>query len=42
MEDKARADGKVTKQEAKAIERAQDRQSKAIAHERHDKQRAKK
>lgn len=40
MEDKARADGKITKKEAARIEHAQDRQSKNIARERHDKQKA--
>jgi hypothetical protein len=42
MEDKAMADGKMTKQEKKRIEHAQDQQSKAINRETHDKQRAKK
>ena len=41
MEDKARADGKIDKKEARKIEHAQDHQSKAIAREKHDKQKAK-
>lgn len=41
MEDKAVADGKVTAKERRKIERAQDQQSRKIARERHDKQRAK-
>ena len=41
MEDKAKADGKVTKGEARAIEKAQDRQSAKIYREKHDKQKAK-
>ena len=41
MEGKAMADGKVTKKERKRIEHAQDRQSKSIYRERHDKQVAK-
>lgn len=41
LEDKARADGKITREEARRIEHAQDRQSKNIARERNDKQRAK-
>jgi hypothetical protein len=41
MEDKAAADGKVTKKERARIERAQDRQSKAIYRQKHDKQTAK-
>jgi hypothetical protein len=41
MEDRAAADGKVTKKERARIEKAQDRQSRAIARERHDKQHAK-
>lgn len=40
MEDKAVADGKVTARERRKIERAQDKQSRHIAHEKHDKQRA--
>jgi len=42
MEDKATADGKVTAKERRRIEAAQDKQSRKIARERHDKQRAKK
>ncbi len=42
MEDKAVADGKVTKKESRRIERAQDQQSRRIAKQKHDKQRAKK
>ena len=42
MEDKATADGKVTAKERRRIEAAQDKQSRRIAHEKHDKQRAKK
>jgi len=38
MEDKARADGKVTPKERRQIEHAQDRASKNIERERHDKQ----
>lgn len=41
MEDKAVADGKVTRKEKARIEKAQDRQSKKIYRERHDKQTAK-
>ncbi len=41
LEDKARADGKIIREEARRIEHAQDRQSKNIARERNDKQRAK-
>ena len=41
MEDKAMADGKMTKKERKRIEHAQDQQSKKIAREKHDKQKAK-
>jgi hypothetical protein len=41
MEDKAVADGKVTKKEKKKIEHAQDHQSKKIYKEKHDKQTAK-
>lgn len=40
-EDKAAADGKVTAKERAKIERMQDRQSRQIAREKHDKQRAK-
>ena len=42
MEDKAAADGKVTAKERRKIERAQDKQSRKIAREKHDKQTAKK
>jgi len=38
MEDRALADGKITKQEKVKIEHAQNRESRHIAHERHDKQ----
>lgn len=38
MEDKAMADGKMTKKERARIEHAQDRQSKKIYREKHDKQ----
>jgi hypothetical protein len=41
MEDKAVGDGKVTKKEKARIEKAQDRQSKKIYREKHDKQTAK-
>lgn len=41
MEDKAVADGKVTKKERRRLEQAQDNQSRRIAKQRHDKQRAK-
>lgn len=41
MEDKAMADGKVTAKERAKIEHAQDKQSRKIAREKHDKQRAK-
>ena len=41
MEDRAAADGKVTKKERARIEQAQNRQSKKIYRERHDKQQAK-
>ncbi|MEW6690971.1 MAG: hypothetical protein AB1452_17995 [Pseudomonadota bacterium] len=41
MEDKATADGKVSAKERRRIERAQDQQSRRIAKQRHDKQRAK-
>ncbi len=41
MEDKARADGKVTPEERRRIERAQDRESKRIARESNDRQRVK-
>ena len=42
MENKATADGKVTAKERRKIERAQDKQSRKIAREKHDKQKAKK
>ena len=42
MEDKAVADGKVTAKESRQIERAQDKQSRRIYREKHDKQTAKK
>jgi uncharacterized membrane protein YebE (DUF533 family) len=38
MEDKAAADGKVTPKERARIERAQDKQSRRIHREKHDKQ----
>ena len=38
MENKAMADGKVTKKEAGRIEHAQDQQSKKIEHQKHDRQ----
>lgn len=38
MEDKAKADGKVTAKERARIERAQNKQSRRIAHEKHDRQ----
>jgi hypothetical protein len=41
MENKALADGKVTAKERARIEKAQDRQSKKIYREKHDKQTAK-
>jgi hypothetical protein len=41
MEDKAVADGKVTKKEKARIEHAQNVQSKRIARQKHDKQKAK-
>ncbi len=41
MEDKAVADGKVTARERRRIERTQDKQSRKIARERHDRQVAK-
>ena len=41
MEDKAAADGKVTAKERARIERAQDKQSRRIQREKHDKQPAK-
>lgn len=41
MEDKALSDGKVTKREKRRIEHAQDAQSKRIAGQKHDKQKAK-
>ena len=42
MEDKAMADGKMTKREKARIEHAQDVESRKIARERHDRQKAKK
>ena len=39
IETKAAADGKVTKKERAKIEHAQDKQSRQIAREKHDKQR---
>lgn len=42
MEDKAMADGKMTKKEKVRIEHKQDQQSRKIAREKHDKQKAKK
>lgn len=41
MEDRAAADGKVTKKERARIEHAQDKQSRRIYREKHDKQKAK-
>ncbi|MDQ5847647.1 MAG: hypothetical protein M3544_01610 [Pseudomonadota bacterium] len=41
MEDKAAADGKVTKKERARLEHAQDKQSRRIYREKHDKQTAK-
>ena len=41
MEDKAAADGKVTAKERRRIEHTQDQQSRRIAKQRHDKQKAK-
>ena len=41
MEHKALADGKVTAKERAPIEKVQDRQSKKIYREKHDKQTAK-
>ena len=40
LEDKANADGKVTKAEKARIERAQDKQSRRIYRQKHDKQKA--
>ena len=40
MEDKAKSDGVVTAQERKRIAHEQDKQSKRIAHEKHDRQRS--
>lgn len=40
MEDKAKADGVVTKQERRAIQGAQNRTSRNIAREKHDRQKA--
>ena len=42
MEDKAAADGNITKKEKVKIEQAQDTQSKRIVRQKHDKQKAKK
>jgi TolA-binding protein len=42
MEDKAKADGVVTKQERKQLHHAQNQESRRIHHERHDRQHAKK
>ena len=39
MEDKAKADGKVTAKERARIHEAQDRESRKIAREKHDRQR---
>ena len=39
VEDKAKADGKVTAKERARIERAQNKQSRRIAHEKHDRRR---
>lgn len=41
LEDKATADGKVTKMEKARIEHAQDKQSERIYRQKHDKQKAK-
>ncbi|MDH4174845.1 MAG: hypothetical protein OEV97_13990, partial [Betaproteobacteria bacterium] len=41
MEDKASADGKLSAKERVRIERAQDKQSRRIYREKHDRQRAK-
>jgi hypothetical protein len=38
MEDKANADGKITKKEAARIEHAQNKQSRKIEREKHDRQ----
>ena len=38
MEDKAKADGKVTPQERRRLQKAENRQSRRIAHEKHDRQ----
>lgn len=40
MEDKAKADGVVTKQERRAVQGAQNRASRNIAREKHDRQKA--
>ena len=40
MEDKAAADGKVTKKERARLEHAQDKQSRKIYRQKHDKQKA--
>jgi uncharacterized membrane protein YebE (DUF533 family) len=42
MEDAAAADGKITARERVGIEKAQDRQSRRIARQKHDRQQAKK
>ncbi len=42
MEDKAKVDGVVTKQERKHLNHAQNQQSRSIHHEKHDRQHAKK
>ena len=42
MEDHARADGKITDEERRRIERAQDRESERIRRETHDRQTASK
>jgi len=42
MEDKATSDGKVTAKERRRVETAQDKQSRRIARQKHDKQTAKK
>jgi len=38
MEDKAKADGKVTPNERERLQHAQNKQSRMIAHEKHDRQ----
>ena len=40
MEEKAKADGQVTKQEQRQLNRAQNRASRHIAKEKHDRQKA--